>query len=59
LQDGPKFFVELMDAVGSRDGRDVVRHLEAVRLAQGIDRDSQGRYVLCAPAAGGPSARQD
>jgi 2,5-furandicarboxylate decarboxylase 1 len=42
LADGPKFFAELMSAVGSRDGRDVVRALEALR--EKLDRDSEGRY---------------
>ena len=31
LADGPKFFEELMAAVGSRDGREIVRALEALR----------------------------
>jgi 2,5-furandicarboxylate decarboxylase 1 len=43
LADGPKYFEELMSAVGSRDGRDVVRALEALR--DKFDRDAQGRYV--------------
>jgi 3-polyprenyl-4-hydroxybenzoate decarboxylase len=44
LADGPKFFEELMSAVGSRDGRDVVRALEVLRPK--LDRDSEGRYVV-------------
>ena len=35
LADGPKFFEELMSAVGSRDGREIVRELEAVRRKAG------------------------
>ncbi len=46
LADGPKFFEELMAAVDSRDGRDVVRELERLRNATGLDRDAEGRYVL-------------
>jgi 2,5-furandicarboxylate decarboxylase 1 len=42
LADGPKFFAELMSAVGSRDGREVVRMLESLR--DKLDRDSEGRY---------------
>ena len=38
-----------MAAVGSRDGREVVRALDALRPA-GLDRDPQGRYVI-KPAA--------
>jgi 2,5-furandicarboxylate decarboxylase 1 len=44
LGDGPKFFVELMAARGSRDGREIVRDLE--RLRERLARDAEGRYVL-------------
>jgi UbiD family decarboxylase len=46
LAEGPKFFQELMAAVGSRDGREVVRALEVLRATKGLDRDAEGRYVL-------------
>jgi UbiD family decarboxylase len=46
LKDGPKFFEELMTAVGSRDGREVVRQLDALRTSHGLDRDNEGRYVI-------------
>jgi 3-polyprenyl-4-hydroxybenzoate decarboxylase len=46
LADGPKFFEELMAAVGSRDGREVVRALGALRGKQALDRDRDGRYVI-------------
>jgi hypothetical protein len=46
LRDGPKFFEELMAAVGSRDGREIVRELDALRAGPGLDRDNEGRYVL-------------
>jgi 3-polyprenyl-4-hydroxybenzoate decarboxylase len=46
LADGPKSFEELMSAVGSRDGRDVVRALEALRAKVALDRDTEGRYVI-------------
>jgi UbiD family decarboxylase len=46
LADGPKFFEQLMTAVGSRDGREVVRALDAVRQSTGLDRDGEGRYVV-------------
>ena len=45
LRDGPKFFEAIMAAVGSRDGREVVRDIDALRES-GLDRDSQGRYFL-------------
>lgn len=46
LADGPKFFEQLMTAVGSRDGREVVRALDAVRQSAGLDRDAEGRYAI-------------
>jgi len=46
LADGPKFFEELMSAVGSRDGREIVRRLEELRGAMGIGRDDEGRYAM-------------
>jgi hypothetical protein len=38
--------MELMDAAGSRDGREIVRALEAMRAAGALDRDAEGRYRL-------------
>jgi UbiD family decarboxylase len=46
LADGPKFFEELMSAVGSRDGREVVRMLEPLRDKLSLDRDAEGRYFI-------------
>jgi UbiD family decarboxylase len=46
LADGPKYFEDLMSAVGSRDGRDVVRALETLRGAHTLDRDVEGRYYF-------------
>jgi 2,5-furandicarboxylate decarboxylase 1 len=45
LADGPKFFEELMTAVGSRDGREIVLALDALR-EKGLDRDGEGRYFM-------------
>ncbi len=45
LKDGPKRFEELMAALGSRDGREIVRELHALR-AGGLTRDEAGRYSL-------------
>ena len=45
LADGPKYFEELMTAVGSRDGREIVLMLDALR-DKGLDRDEQAVYVL-------------
>ena len=46
LADGPKSFAELMSALGSRDGREIVRALEALRDKAAIGRDSEGRYRI-------------
>ena len=46
LADGPKFFGELMSATGSRDGREIVRALEALRGTGRLSRDAEGRYAI-------------
>jgi UbiD family decarboxylase len=51
LADGPKFFEELMNAVGSRDGREVVRDLARLRAARSLDRDGEGRYLMTSSRA--------
>ena len=51
LADGPKFFVELMSARASRDGREIVRELEGLRAAGNLERDAEGRYVYRPAAA--------
>jgi 2,5-furandicarboxylate decarboxylase 1 len=49
LADGPKFFEDLMSAVGSRDGREIVRELDELRKG-GLERDIEGRYLISAKA---------
>jgi len=46
LADGPKYFAELMVAVGSRDGREIVRDLDALRRDGVLDRDDRGRWLI-------------
>jgi UbiD family decarboxylase len=46
LADGPKYFEDLMAAVGSRDGREVALALDALRDKARIDRDGEGRYFI-------------
>jgi len=46
LEDGPKRFEELIAAVGSRDGREIVLELEALRSEVAVGRDDLGRYTL-------------
>lgn len=45
IADGPKFFEDLMAAVGSRDGREIVLVLEDMRKAGKVGRDKEGRWV--------------
>jgi 2,5-furandicarboxylate decarboxylase 1 len=47
LQDGPKFFAELMAAVASHDGREIVPVLEALHAEGRLRRDAtDGRYSV-------------
>jgi UbiD family decarboxylase len=46
LADGPKRFEQLMAATASRDGREIVLMLEALRAAGRLSRDAEGRYAL-------------
>ena len=46
LADGPKYFEELIAAVASRDGREIVRELDALRANRTLARDPDGRYVI-------------
>lgn len=46
LADGPKYFTELVSALGSSDGREIVRELNALRAEPGFSRDPRGRYLL-------------
>jgi UbiD family decarboxylase len=46
LTDGPKFFEDLMSALGSRDGREIVRALDGLRSTGGLQRDDEGRYFI-------------
>jgi 3-polyprenyl-4-hydroxybenzoate decarboxylase len=48
LADGPKTFEALMAALASRDGREVVLALEALRAAGRLTREKDGRYALTA-----------
>ena len=47
LREGPKFFEQLMVAVGSEDGREIVLELEDLRSKGRIKRETtEGRYTL-------------
>jgi 2,5-furandicarboxylate decarboxylase 1 len=52
LEDGPKHFEQLMAALGSADGREVVVLLDALRQAGELGREpGEGRYLLVDPKA--------
>jgi 2,5-furandicarboxylate decarboxylase 1 len=46
LAHGPKSFEQLMSALGSRDGREIVRLLEGLRAKAALERDAEGRYLI-------------
>jgi UbiD family decarboxylase len=46
LASGPASFLELMIAAGTRDGRELVRELDALYTADRLTRNETGRYVL-------------
>lgn len=46
LADAPKTFEQLMAAIGSRDGRDVVRALDALRKEGRLVRLEEGYYAM-------------
>jgi 2,5-furandicarboxylate decarboxylase 1 len=52
LEQGPHSFRELIEATGSRDGRDIVIALDAVRQESGLERTPEGKYRLAAAKAG-------
>ena len=49
LERGPQSFRDLMEAAGSRDGREVLLALDQVRRDVGLDRLDDGRYRLRNP----------
>jgi 3-polyprenyl-4-hydroxybenzoate decarboxylase len=46
LAAGPASFLELMIAAGTRDGRELLRELDALYMADRLSRNETGRYVL-------------
>jgi 2,5-furandicarboxylate decarboxylase 1 len=46
LEGGPKSFVELMELTGSRDGREIVRELDALCSEASLERTEEGRHKL-------------
>jgi 2,5-furandicarboxylate decarboxylase 1 len=46
LKQGPQSFRDLMEATGSRDGREVVRALDSIRKQHELTRSADGRHSL-------------
>lgn len=46
LEQGPQSFRDLMEATGSRDGREIVCALDAIRKERGLIRSADGRHSL-------------
>jgi UbiD family decarboxylase len=46
LKQKPQSFRDLMEATGSRDGREILIALDAIRVEIGIERTAEGRYRL-------------
>jgi len=51
LARGPQSFRDLMHGTGSRDGREVVVALDAIRTGEGLERTPDGRYRMPARQA--------
>ncbi|HEV2300418.1 MAG TPA: hypothetical protein VGR91_02500, partial [Stellaceae bacterium] len=52
LASGPMFYAEIVEAVGSQDGREVAAALDALRQEGRLARDRDGRYSLGAAPPG-------
>ncbi len=52
LEAGPKYFVEILSAVGSRDGREVALELDALRESGELTRLDNGEYALMSQTPG-------
>ena len=52
LEQGPKYFADLLAAVGSKDGREVAIELDALREAGTLTRLDNGEYALLSQTPG-------
>lgn len=57
LQAGPLYFRELMDALGSDDGREIALELDALRDKGELARGANGRWQLTGPGPALPATR--
>ena len=52
LRAGPLYFAQLMEALGSRDGREIMLELVEMREAERVHRLENGEYALTGAADG-------
>jgi 3-polyprenyl-4-hydroxybenzoate decarboxylase len=52
LESGPAFYADIVESVGSDDGREVACALDALRQQGKLSRDRDGRYHLVAARPG-------
>jgi 2,5-furandicarboxylate decarboxylase 1 len=52
LESGPLFYAQIVESLGSDDGRDVACALDALRQKGRLSRDRDGRYHLVAALPG-------
>ncbi len=53
LESGPRYFIEILEAMGSRDGREVVLEIEKLRAEGALNRTPNGQWCL----SGTPDSR--
>ena len=49
---GPMFYADIVESLGSEDGREVASALDELRQAGKLSRDRDGRYSLAAAKPG-------
>ena len=52
LESGPMFYADIVESVGSDDGREVGCALDLMRARGTLGRDRDGRYLLVAATPG-------
>ena len=52
LEDGPKHFIALMEALGTDDGRTLVAELDRLQRGGLVGRGENGEWILTPPPSG-------
>lgn len=55
LREGPLYFLQIMQALGSDDGREIAVELERLQQGGAVSRLADGEWTLAAPGATGPA----